>query len=76
MTVTIRRVVTPDELDEVYRFRYAVYVEEMSRVESYACHNSKRLMDSLDHPEACVFAAWSDGKIVGTVRVNLAKGGG
>ena len=55
MTIAIRRVVSREEFDKVYRFRYSVYVEEMRRNESHACHDNRRIVDPLDYPQAGVF---------------------
>lgn len=69
--IVIRPAVTPDEFRAIYRFRYAVYVEEMARPQKHADHLAKFIIDPLDVPAACVLAAWEAGEIVGTVRTNF-----
>src|SRR5262245_51395511 len=69
MTIEIRPAETREELEAVYRFRYQIYVEEMRRVQHYADHQLRRIVDPLD--ENChILAAWEYGAIVGTVRNN------
>ncbi|MEM7127829.1 MAG: GNAT family N-acyltransferase [Chloroflexota bacterium] len=67
----IRTATTPTELQEVYRFRYRVYVEEMGRAGYYADHQRKMLTDPLDET-GVILAAWDEGRIVGTIRGNSA----
>ena len=70
--LAIKPVSSLAELMEVYRFRYKIYCEEMRRPQSYADHLRKTISDPLD---ACAmnFAAWESDRIVGVVRVNLAR---
>jgi Cyclic nucleotide-binding domain len=46
--IEIRRAVTDDEKEAVYRFRYTVYVEEMGRYHGTADHGRRRLVDPED----------------------------
>ena len=69
----IRLASTAADLRAVYRFRYAVYVEEMNRPQKHADHESKLIIDSLDVPSAYVLAAWDAGELVGTVRNNFLR---
>ena len=59
---------------ELYRFRYAVYVEEMGRKQRYARHDVKTIIDPLDATGVNVIAFEDDG-IIGCVRVNFLKDG-
>ncbi|MCB1734537.1 MAG: GNAT family N-acetyltransferase [Gammaproteobacteria bacterium] len=62
---------TEAERERIYRFRYAVYVEEMGKRPSYADHAGKRLYDPLDDEATLLYAAAGE-EIVATVRINLA----
>ena len=55
--IEIRQASTPDDLQAVYRFRYAVYVEEMAWKMKHVDHTAKLLADPLDVPDALVLAA-------------------
>jgi GNAT superfamily N-acetyltransferase len=63
--------------DAVFRFRYDVYVREMRRPQKDADHARGRIEDALD-ARALLFAARepASGRIVGTVRANVAADGG
>lgn len=67
----IRRVSSPEDFLAIARFRYSIYVEEMNRKQNYVNHEQKLIVDSLDDEHASIFAAWSKGKVVGTVRNNF-----
>lgn len=67
--ISIRFVSDADELREVGRFRYAVYVEEMARLPAKP-NGARLLIDELD-VGAYILAAWDCARIVGTVRVSL-----
>ena len=71
--IEIRQASTPDDLQAVYRFRYAVYVEEMAWKLKHVNHTAKLLTDPLDVPDALVLAAWDGGEVVGTLRNNLLR---
>ncbi len=64
----------PEQLEEVFRFRYSVYVEEMNRHQRYADHLTQRIKDPLDQ-FGHVWVAHDDKKLVGTVRINLLREG-
>src|SRR4051794_9246877 len=63
---------SPEELEQVYRLRYNVYVEEMGLNPAEADHSRRFITDSLDS-SGKVLAAFSDGEVVATVRFNLAR---
>lgn len=72
MKIQIRLATSPEELEAVYRFRYAIYVEEMHRRQKYADHEAKQIYDPLD-PGSYVFGAWADGELAGTLRTNFLR---
>src|SRR3954449_12889410 len=55
--------------DEIYRFRYRIYVEQMGLRQKYADHVRKRVVEPLDEA-ARIYAAYFNGTIVGTIRGN------
>jgi hypothetical protein len=55
--------------DEVYGFRYRIYVEQMGLRQKYADHVRKRVVEPLDEA-ARIYATWFNGAIVGTIRGN------
>lgn len=55
--------------DDLFRFRYAVYVEEMNRKQRYAMHDKRMIIDPLDRT-ARQLVAYSEDRIVGCIRVN------
>lgn len=75
MAIEIRRVTDPEELQAIYRFRYDIYVTEMNRVQRYADHENKTIIDPLDATAACILGAFDNGKVVGTVRTNFVRDG-
>lgn len=63
------------ELRQVFAFRYRIYVEEMNRVQHYADHARRQIVDPLDGA-AHNLVAWNGAEVVGVVRVNFAREGG
>ncbi len=63
---------TKQELNEVYKLRYTVYVEELGYHNPYASHKSKILKDPLDS-SGQLFGYFKNDKAVGTVLTNYAK---
>ncbi|HXI87355.1 MAG TPA: GNAT family N-acetyltransferase [Parvularculaceae bacterium] len=58
--------------EELYAFRYRIYVEEMNRPQRYACHETRTIRDGLDDMgHQCV--AYYDGEIVACIRGNSAR---
>lgn len=55
--------------EEIYRFRYRIYVEQMGLRQKYADHVRKRVVEPLDE-SARIYAAYFDGNVVGTIRGN------
>jgi len=71
--INVRFVSSPEELDAIYRFRYAVYVEEMKRKQAYADHVKKLIADPLDKGAHVLAAFDREGKVIGTLRTNLLR---
>jgi predicted GNAT family N-acyltransferase len=71
MSIGIREVMTEEERQAVFRLRYPVYVEEMGDRQRYADHRRRTLDDPLD-ATGHILAAFDEGRVVGSVRVNLA----
>lgn len=74
MTIEVRLAHSVGELAALYQFRYQIYVEEMGRPQKYADHGQRLICDPLDETAYNVLAL-DCGKIVGCVRVNLARDG-
>lgn len=71
----IRLATSHDELEQIYHFRYRIYVEEMQRKQHYADHVRRRIRDPLDD-FAINLAAWDpSGNVVGIIRANRADAG-
>ncbi len=54
--------------EAVFRFRYAVYVEEMGRPQRYADHQNRLIAEPLDSVSAVFAAVDERGNVVGTIR--------
>ncbi len=67
--IVIRQTVSSEDLEQLYRFRYRVYVEEMQRPQRYADHDHKRIEEPLD-ATATHFIAMEGDEIVGCLRWN------
>jgi hypothetical protein len=72
MTIQIKLAMLPQEREEIYSFRYSIYVEEMARVQLYADRDNKRICEPLDN-DCSLFAAYDNGEIVGTIRTNFSR---
>ena len=59
---------------DLYRFRYAIYVEEMRRKQFYASHKDRTITDPLDATAVNIVAIDGDA-ICGCVRVNFLRRG-
>jgi hypothetical protein len=70
--IEIRLAKTTNEREQIYRFRYQIYSEEMGRRQDYADHDRRMIVEPLD-VTGKVFGAWEDGSVVGTVRTNFAR---
>ena len=72
--VEIRIAETVDEKESVYRFRYAIYVEEMGRYKRVADRVDRRLADPEDEWSWISYALDGD-EIVGTLRMTWGGAG-
>lgn len=61
---------TPEEKREIYRFRYQIYVEEMSKHLAEADYDNKLLYDELDEWAVLLYAKIGS-KIIATYRINI-----
>lgn len=68
----IRLTETAEEREQVFKFRYRVYIEEMGKKQHYADHKQKKSKEPLDS-SAHIFAAFQNGQIVGTARTNFSR---
>lgn len=71
-TVTIGLATTAEEKMEIYRFRYRIYAEEMSKSFPNMDHTNKLLYDELDDWALIVYAK-AGSEIIGTLRVNIGQ---
>lgn len=72
--ITVGLTTTPEQKLDVYRLRYKVYVEDLCLVPEFANHQEKTLKEPLDE-HAKIFCAASDGRVIGTMRINLGRDG-
>lgn len=70
MALEVKLALTPAEREAVYAFRYQVYVDEMGKPMAEADHERRMVKDAADD-SGLVFAAYEDGELVGTLRVNI-----
>lgn len=61
--------------DEVFNFRYRIYVEELHRRQSYADHDARTIIDPMD-ATAHHGVAYKDGVIAAVIRLNFVRDGG
>jgi hypothetical protein len=72
MAIEIRRAQTKSDFEAVFRLRYEVYVEELGRVQRYADHQARTIVEPLD-ASGRIFCAVENGTLVGTLRTNYAR---
>ena len=65
--VVISEVTTDAEREEVYRFRYDIYVDEMGRYGDVADHAGRRLVEP-DDELARLNLIRHEGRVIGTAR--------
>ena len=73
MSIIIRNAEIEEDRQRVFRFRYAVYVEEMGRSQEYADHGLKTVEEPLDETGRILLAEDEHGQVVGTVRLNYGS---
>jgi GNAT superfamily N-acetyltransferase len=71
----VRPACSEDELEQLFRFRYRIYVDEMQRKQKHADHVHRRIRDGLDEFATNLIAWDATGAVVGTVRTNFARDG-
>lgn len=69
----IERAGTAEELRDIQRFRYRIYVEEMGKPMPEADHDTKRIVDVADD-RGFVFGAFEDQELIGTLRLSVGLG--
>ena len=74
MTVEVFRAQTEGDREELFRFRYAVYVQEMGRFRRTADHRGRQLVEPEDG-HSILYGAREDGQVVGTSRLTLGADG-
>lgn len=70
----IRQAETEDDLQRVCRFRYDTYVTEMQRLQQYADHESKTILEPYDASATNYMALVGD-ELVGVMRCNDYRDG-
>lgn len=70
----VRLATTDEEREAVYRFRYAVYVEELGRYRDTADHAGRRLVDPEDARSWNLYAT-AGGEVVGSFRITWGGDG-
>ena len=74
MTVEVFRACSEQDREELFRFRYRVYVEEMGRYHRTADHQGRLLAEPED-AHGILYGAREDGQVVGTSRLSLGADG-
>jgi Cyclic nucleotide-binding domain/Acetyltransferase (GNAT) domain len=72
MAVEVFRARSDQEREEVFGFRYSVYVEELGRYRNAADHDRRRLVEPED-AHSVIYAAREDGRVVGTARLTFGS---
>lgn len=74
MAVEVFRAQSEQDREELFRFRYGVYVQEMGRYRQTADHRGRRLVEPED-AHSILYGAREDGQAVGTSRLTLGADG-
>jgi hypothetical protein len=72
MTFELFRAESEADREELFQFRYAVYVEEMGRYRGAADHVGRRLVDPED-AHSVLYGARQDGVVVGAARTTFGS---
>lgn len=67
--IQVKLINNPQDLQQVFRLRYAVYVEELGAAMEYANHERKEVREPWDETSDNL-GAWINGELVGCVRIN------
>ena len=71
MSLAIAKISTPEEQEQIFRFRYRVYVEELAMT-TEADHERKWLRDDLDEGSVS-YAVMDEGEVRGSLRVTYLE---
>ncbi len=74
MTLELFRARSESDREELFRFRYSVYVEELGRYRGIADHDGRRLIEPEDD-HSFLYGARQDGHVVGTARMTFGADG-
>lgn len=74
MPIEIQHAQSPEDLEAIYRFRYAIYVEEMGKPMPGADHDRRLLHDALDARSTQLIAR-KDGELAGVIRITWGRDG-
>src|SRR5512132_382411 len=74
MGVELFRAQSEHDQEELFRFRYAVYVEELGRYRQSADHRGRRLVEPED-AHSVLYGARQGGHVVGTARLTFGADG-
>ena len=73
MSIEIHIVDNPADREEIFAFRYSIYVRELNRQKAYVDHSHRRIEEPLDRT-GVIFGAYDGNSLVGTVRYNWTDG--
>jgi hypothetical protein len=73
-TVEVFRAQSEQDREEIFRFRYSVYVEELGRFRRTADHEGHRLVEPED-AHSVLYGARTDRRVVGTTRLTFGSDG-
>ena len=71
MSTCIAEATSRQQLEEVARFRYSTYVEELRRPQKHADHRRREVLEPLDETARITLAYDDDERVVGTLRTNF-----
>lgn len=69
--IEVRVASSQEELNDIFRFRYQIYVQEMGRYQDYADHKQKMLIDSLDREGSIYYIPYGK-QIIASIRLNFS----
>jgi Cyclic nucleotide-binding domain len=73
-SVEVFRAQSEQDREEIFRFRYSVYVEELGRFRRTADHEGRRLAEPED-AHSVLYGAREGGRVVGTTRLTFGSDG-
>src|ERR1051325_5221451 len=74
MSFEFFRAESEHDREEIFRFRYTVYVQELGRYRGIADHEGRRLVEPEDE-HSVIYGARRDGRVVGTGRMSFGAEG-